>query len=101
MVPTTKKNNLFSIKKSISLLGNIGIEIYHYDNMSGAPNRNGIPEIVLKIDQDTLFHQLKKSMSFSKQREISAHIDYPFSIKNYITLNKLYKSDGNLSLIHI
>ena len=95
MVPTTKKNDLFSIKKSISLLGNIGIEIYHYDNMSGSPNRNGIPEIVLKIDQDTLFHQLKKSMSFSKQREISAHIDYPFSIKNYITLNKLYKSDGN------
>ncbi len=95
MVPTSKKKDLFTINKSISLLGNIGIEIYHYDNMNGAPNRNGIPEIVLKIDQDTLFHQLKKSMSFSKQREISAHIDYPFSIKNYITLNKLYKSDGN------
>ena len=101
MVPTTKKKNLFSIKKSISLLGKIGIEIYHYDNMNGAPNRNGIPEIVLKIDQDTLFHQLKKSMSFSKQREISAHIDYPFLLKNYITLNKLYKSDGNRLNIYL
>lgn len=95
MVPTAKNKDLFSIKKSISLLGNIGIEIYHYDNMSGTPNRNGIPEIVLKIDQDTLFHQLKKSMSFSNQREISAHIDYPFLLKNHITLNRLYKSDGN------
>ena len=101
MVPTTKKKNLFSIKKSISLLGKIGIEIYHYDNMNGAPNRNGIPEIVLKIDQDTLFHQLKKSMSFSKQREISAHIDYPFLLKNYTTLNKLYKSDGNRLNIYL
>ena len=101
MIPTIKNKNLFSIKKSISLLGNIGIEIYHYDNMSGAPNRNGIPEIVLKIDQDTLFHQLKKSMSFSNQREISAHIDYPFLLKNHITLNKLYRSDGNRLNIYL
>ncbi len=101
MIPTTKNKDVFSIKKSISLLGNIGIEIYHYDNMSGAPNRNGIPEIVLKIDQDTLFHQLKNSMSFSNQREISAHIDYPFLLKNHITLNKLYKSDGNRLNIYL
>ena len=95
LVQPTKKNNLFSIQKSIHLLGNIGIETYHYDNMSGAPNRNGIPEIILKIDQDTLFHQLKKSMSFDKQREILAHIDYPFKTDRSITLNRLYKADGN------
>ena len=95
LVQPTKKNNLFSIQKSIHLLGNIGIETYHYDNMSGAPNRNGIPEIILKIDQDTLFHQLKKSMSFDKQREILAHIDYPFKTDKSITLNRLYKADGN------
>jgi hypothetical protein len=63
--------------------------------MSGAPNRNGIPEIILKVNQDTLFHQLKKSMSFAKQRDISAHIDYPYAIDKHITLNKLYKADGN------
>ena len=57
MVPTTKNKDLFSIKKSISLLGNIGIEIYHYDNMSGTPNRNGIPAIVLKIDQEVCLLQ--------------------------------------------
>ena len=95
LVQPTKKNNLFSIQKSIHLSGNIGIEIYHYDNMSGAPNRNGIPEIILKVNQDTLFHQLKKSMSFAKQRDISAHIDYPYAIDKHITLNKLYKADGN------
>ena len=95
LVRTTKKNNLFSIQKSVHLSGNIGIEIYHYDNMNGAPNRNGIPEIILKINQDTLFHQLKKSMSFAKQRDILAHVDYPYATNKYITLNKLYKADGN------
>ena len=101
LVQTTKKNDLFRIQKSIHLSGNIGIEIHHYDNMSGSTNQNGIPEVLLKVDQDTLFHQLKKSMSFAKQREISAHIDYPFSINNHITLNKLYKSDGNRLNIYI
>ena len=95
LVQPTKKNNLFSIRKSLHLSGNIGIEIYHYDNMNGAPNRNGIPEIILKVNQDTLFHQLKKSMSFAKQRDILVHIDYPYAIDKQITLNKLYKADGN------
>ncbi len=98
---TTKKNDLFSIQKNIHLSGNIGIEIYHYDNMSGAPNRNGIPEIILKVNQDTVFHQLKKSMSFAQQRDISTHIDYPYAMESHITLNKLFKSDGNELGIYI
>ncbi|WP_258105643.1 M23 family metallopeptidase [Marinoscillum sp. MHG1-6] len=81
----------------IRLNGKVGIEMYGYDRQNGVTSKNGIAEIILKIDGDTIYHELKERMSFGKQREILVHMDYPTYQSQRSKFNKLFVDDGNMN----
>ncbi|GAB4237279.1 MAG: M23 family metallopeptidase [Ekhidna sp.] len=91
----TKKEGYYTTSVPVHLKGKIGIEIYSYDPMDGIPNKNGIVKTALLVDGDTLFSELKKVLSFSKQRNTLVHYNYEAYKKGSKRFNKLYLSDGN------
>lgn len=90
-----KVNNAYRTNVPIQLDGKIGVEIYSYDPMDGIPNRNGIVKTIMTVDGDTLFHENKSVLTFSKQRNILAHYNYQASKRGSRRFNKLYLDDGN------
>jgi hypothetical protein len=96
-----KVDGNYHIRKPIELSGNIGVLIYHYDNMTGTYSRNGIPELILQIDGDTLFHQVKEAMAFNLNRDILVHMDQSYYYKKRTRFNRLYQADGNQQDIYI
>lgn len=92
VIKTTK---LFTTRSPIKLEGKVGIEIYGYDRQDAVWSKNGISEIVMKINGDTIFAQQKSKLSFSKQRNILAHMDFATYREKGIKYNKLFVDDGN------
>ncbi len=90
-----KVNNKYTTRQPIKLEGNIGIETYFYDNQNGSWSRNGIPETVLKVNEDTVYHSLKNQMSFGLNRNILVHYDFATYTRNRRKYTKLYLDDGN------
>ena len=90
-----KVNGKYTTRKPIELSGSIGMEVYHYDNQNGSYSRNGIPEIIMFLDGDTVFHQVKERMSFSLNRNILVHYDYPLYQSTRRKYNRLFREDGN------
>ena len=90
-----KIQGVYTLRKPVELKGKIGVEINHYDHLNGTYHRNGIPEISYVVDSDTVFRQIKKSMSFDLNRNILVHMDYPAYVKTRQKFNKLYRDDGN------
>ncbi|MEP0369233.1 MAG: M23 family metallopeptidase [Cyclobacteriaceae bacterium] len=96
-----KTAKLFTTRTPISLSGKIGVEIYAYDRQDGVWSKNGISEITMKIDGDTVFSQLKSNLSFSKQRNILTHMDYAAYKEKGLKYNKLFVDDGNTHDIYM
>jgi hypothetical protein len=96
-----KVNGVYTLRKPVKLSGKIGVEIYHYDHFNGTYHRNGIPLITYLVDDDTVFHQNKNSMSFGLNRHILAHMDYPVYAKRKTKFNKLFIDDGNKQDIYL
>jgi hypothetical protein len=96
-----KTTSIFTTKTPIRLKGKIGVEIYAYDRQDGVWSKNGISEITMKIDGDTVFSQNKSTLSFSKQRNILAHMDYAAYREKGIKYNKLFVDDGNTHDIYL
>ena len=84
-----KVSNAFRAKIPIRLEGKIGVEIYSYDPMDGIPNKNGIVKTIMLIDNDTAFIENKKSITFSKQRNILKHYNYEASKLGSKKFNKV------------
>jgi len=90
-----KVNGKYTTRVPIELKGRIGIEIYAYDLMNGVWSKNGIPEIVCRVNGDTIYHHKKNSLSFAKQRNILAHYNYQAYKNGRPKFDKLYLDDGN------
>lgn len=90
-----KSGNIYTTRSPIVLKGNVGIEYYGYDLLDGAYNRNGIPKATLVIDEDTVFNELKSSLSFGNQRNILVHMDYDAFKHTGRKYSKLFVEDGN------
>ena len=90
-----KRGSYYTTSISVKLEGKIGIEIYSYDPMNGIPNKNGIVETELVIDGNTVFKEVKKELSFAKQRNTLVHYNYSASKRGSRRFNKLYLADGN------
>ncbi|WP_258097878.1 M23 family metallopeptidase [Marinoscillum pacificum] len=90
-----KTGSSYEPRIPIELSGNIGIEIYAYDLLNGVYNRNGIPETTLIIDGDTIFREVKNSLSFAHQKSILVHMDYERYKEGGPKFNKLFIDDGN------
>jgi len=90
-----KADGTFSLKKSISLSGPVGIEIYAYDKANGTRNSYGIPDLEGRIDDELFFTQNIRNISYAKMRNILVHTNYQNSARGGRRFNKLYKDDGN------
>jgi hypothetical protein len=88
-------NGKYTTRKPIELSGKIGVDMYHYDNQNGTYNRNGIPEITMLVDSDTVFRQFKEAMAFRLNRNILVHMCYPRYVSRKRRYNRLYLTDGN------
>ncbi|WP_421869754.1 M23 family metallopeptidase [Marinoscillum sp.] len=95
-----KTNNTYSTRSPIQLSGKIGIELYAYDLLNGVYNRNGIPETTMIINGDTVFQEVKKSLSFANQRNILVHMDYERYREGGPKYNKLFIDEGNSNDIY-
>ncbi|MBV6645891.1 MAG: M23 family metallopeptidase [Cyclobacteriaceae bacterium] len=85
----------YVLRKPIQLQGKIGLEIYHYDLLNGAYSKNGVSEIIMTLDGDTVFHQRKDTLSFSQMRDILVHMDYSRYKNGGRKFNRLFLTDGN------
>ncbi|MFY0601501.1 MAG: M23 family metallopeptidase [Cyclobacteriaceae bacterium] len=95
-----KTSTIFTTRTPIRLSGKIGVEVYGYDRQDDVWSKNGISEIVMKIDGDTIFEQNKSKLSFSHQRSILAHMDYAAYKQKGLKYNKLFVDDGNTNTIY-
>ena len=95
-----KVDGVFKSRVPLELKGDIGMEIYAYDLMDGVWSRNGISETTLLLDDDTVFREVKTNLSFSNQRNILVHINFPEYQASGLKYNKLYVDDGNINDIY-
>lgn len=87
-------NNKFK-GDTIIVSGKIGLELYAYDQLNGAPNRNGVPLIDVLVNDQLYFQQDIDSIKFSKQKNILIHTNYKAQKETRRRFNKLYVDDGN------
>ena len=86
----------FILKDTVSLHGNIGIELYGYDRQNYTFFRTGIPKIELFEGNKNIFTQEINSFSFSDQRYIKVLTNYKVKLLSGRSFSKLYIDDGNL-----
>lgn len=84
-----------SLPDTIEAYGQIGLEMYGYDQLNGASNRNGIPFIDMFVKDELYFSQVIDSIDFSLQKNILVHTNYQAQVESRRRYNKLYIDDGN------
>ncbi len=84
----------YKILQPIHAQGKIGIQLYAYDRLNGAPNKNGIPCIEMLIDDQVIFAQNIDRVSFSETRSVINHLDYSLWQAVGRKYNKLYVDHG-------
>lgn len=80
---------------TILVNGKIGLELYAYDQLNGASNRNGVPIIDMFVNDRLYFSQNIDSIDFSLQKNILIHTNYQAARETRRRFNKLYIDDGN------
>ena len=93
--PLQRRGNDYIFPDTLTAFGNIGIEIWAYDKLNGARNRNGIPIIQLYDGEDLLFGQNIDTIRFSHQKNIHIHTNYQVEKELGRRYSKLYIDDGN------
>ncbi|SHK94257.1 Peptidase family M23 [Reichenbachiella agariperforans] len=83
------------INEPLSLFGNIGVEVYVYDQLDGARNKNGVRHQTLTLDNELIFQQDIATMEFHLQRNILVHTNYKRSSQGGRRFNKYYVDAGN------
>ena len=79
-----RQNNGDLLANSIYAYGEIGIGINAFDRLDGAINRNGLYDLILKVNGETKFKFTADKFSFSESRYINTYIDY----SRYINLRQ-------------
>ncbi len=90
-----RNGNTFKLNKPVEVWGKIGLMFMGYDKLNGASNRNGIPEIQLKVDgKERLAISIDK-IPFGKTRQIETYVDYEIKQQKSRYYQKLFIGDGN------
>lgn len=79
----------------VYLQGKIGVEVYAFDRLNGASNRNGVPYQSLFLDGKQVFRQAIDEIVFADSRGILMHTNYERASSGGRRFNKLYVDDGN------
>jgi len=90
-----REGDSYSVTDTIYANGKIGLEIFTFDQLNGAPNRNGVPIIEMKVNDQMHFDLQIDSILFSKQKNVLIHTNYKAQRKSRRRFNKLYVDDGN------
>ena len=79
----------------------IGVEISGFDRMNGAYNKNGIYNIIMKVDGEEVFGFTMDSLDFDRMNEINAFIDYKEYKNKKKRFIRLYRLPGlDLDILH-
>ncbi|MBI9035447.1 MAG: M23 family metallopeptidase, partial [Bacteroidales bacterium] len=80
---------------TIRVQGKFGISISTYDQLNGAPNKNGIYKIKLFKDDSLVYSHNVESFSFAQSRYINSLIDYPEYIESKQRYQRSWIEPGN------
>ena len=80
---------------TVQVNGRIGLELYAFDQLNGASNRNGVPLIDVYVNDELYFSQDIDSIDFALQKNILIHTNYQAERETRRRYNKLYVDDGN------
>ncbi|NJN26415.1 MAG: M23 family metallopeptidase [Cyclobacteriaceae bacterium] len=92
--PSRLKNE-YSIAKTIEVYGEIGISLMGYDQLNGVPNRNGIPNLSLSLDEREVIQIVIDKVPFDITRQVLCYRDYGVQTQGSSNFQKLYIDDGN------
>ena len=84
------------IKETIYAWGDIGIGVKSYDKMDETTNIYGVREVILNIDDTTVFHSVIDEFSFDDTRYINSFIDWNDWRDNQSFHMKSFIEPGNL-----
>lgn len=84
----------YLITDPINVKGTIGIQVYAYDRLNGAYNKNGVPCVEMLMDDNVVFSQNIASVSFGETRSVINHMDYSLWQAVGQKYNKLYVDHG-------
>lgn len=90
-----KKDGRYVIVDTLEVSGKIGLEVYTYDQLNGATNKNGVPLIDVTVNDQLYFSQNIDTINFARQKNILIHTNYQAQKESRIRYNKLYVDDGN------
>lgn len=93
--PITKRDGRYVIADTIEVFGKIGLEVYAYDQLNGAANKNGVPLIDVTVNDQLYFSQNIDTINFARQKNILIHTNYQAQKETRTRFNKLYVDDGN------
>lgn len=85
----------YALDVPVTLYGRIGVEVYAYDRLNGASNRNGVVKQTLLLDFKPEFSQNIDRVNFGTSRNILVHTNYKRMMEGGRRFNKLYVDDGN------
>jgi hypothetical protein len=83
------------IARSLTAWGAIGIGIKAYDRMTGTANIYGVNEIILKVDDEEVYHSVIDRFSFDDTRYLNACIDWKEWTENNSFYMKSFTDPGN------
>ena len=80
---------------TVYAFGNIGLELYSYDQHNGSNNKNGVSKIDLYLNDDIHFAQSIDTINFGRQKNIKIHSNYQGQKITRARYGKLYVDYGN------
>ncbi len=90
-----ERDGNYTLESPVTLYGRIGVEVYAYDRLNGANNRNGVVKQTLLLDYKPLFSQHIDKVNFATSRNILVHANYKRMREGGRRFNKYYVDDGN------
>jgi len=73
----------------ISAIGTVGIGVDVIDQLNGVPNKNGVYEVKLFVNDSLIYYSEMNKFSFDESRALNSLIDYEYYLK---TKNRFQKS---------
>ena len=89
------KKGEYSIDSELNINNSFNIAIKTYDLLDAAPNKNGIYNIQLYVNDSLQFENQMETFSFTETKLINSHIDYGFYQKNNQKFQKLFLDQNN------
>lgn len=87
--------NEYQIEDTVRVFGEIGFEVLSHDKLDANQFKCGVSEINFSIESESVFSQRIDKLSFSSQRNILVHYNYPVKVRSGEAFHKLYRADGN------